>query len=150
MKFLDQLAQQILSKGISPKNLTILLPSDRAKRYLTNALYRANGGPLISPHLFTIDQWVGSLSDKTIVHPTQLLLQLYRVYQEVLKEEALPFEDYLTWGPILLSDFDDVDRYLVDHRQLYQNLASIKALESWQIDEEGYSASQKNSCNFGS
>lgn len=148
MKFLDQLAQQILSKGISPKNLTILLPSDRAKRYLTNALYRANGGPLISPHLFTIDQWVGSLSDKTIVHPTQLLLQLYRVYQEVLKEEALPFEDYLTWGPILLSDFDDVDRYLVDHRQLYQNLASIKALESWQIDEEGYSASQKKFMQF--
>ncbi len=143
MKFLDQLAQDIFSRGIPPKKLTILLPSDRAKRYLINALYKANKGPLISPHILTIDQWVASLCSQDILHPTRSLLELYKVYQEVQKEEALPFEDYLTWGPILLSDFDDVDRYLVDHQQLYKNLASIKALESWQIDEEVYSASQK-------
>jgi hypothetical protein len=148
MKFLDQLAQDILSKGIAPKKLTILLPSDRAKRYLINALFKANGGPLISPTILTIDQWVTSLCSNDIIHPTQSLLELYKVYQTVLKEDALPFEDYLTWGPILLSDFDDVDRYLVDHQQLYQNLASIKALESWQIDEEVYSASQKKFMQF--
>ena len=143
MKFLDQLAKDILQKGHDPKNLTVLLPSERAKRYLLNALYNANNGPLISPHILTIDQWVAALCPQQIMHPTKALLELYKIYQNTLKEEALSFEDYLTWGPILLSDFDDVDRYLVDHQQLYKNLASIKALESWQIDEENYSASQK-------
>ncbi|MEN9969665.1 MAG: hypothetical protein RIR94_1870 [Bacteroidota bacterium] len=143
MKFLDQLAKDILQKGHDPKNLTVLLPSERAKRYLLNALFTANGGPLISPHILTIDQWVATLCAKDILHPTKALLELYKIYQAKFKEEALSFEDYLTWGPILLSDFDDVDRYLVDHQQLYKNLASIKALESWQIDEEAYSASQK-------
>lgn len=143
MKFLDQLALDILQKGHDPKNLTVLLPSERAKRYLLNALYKANNGPLISPHILTIDQWVAALCPQQILHPTKVLLELYKIYQNTLQEEALSFEDYLTWGPILLSDFDDVDRYLVDHQQLYKNLASIKALESWQIDEENYSASQK-------
>ncbi len=143
MKFLDQLAKDILQRGRDPKYLTVLLPSERAKRYLLNALYVANNGPLISPHILTIDQWVDSMCKKQILHSTKILLELYNIYQECFREDALPFEDYLTWGPILLSDFDDVDRYLVDHQQLYKNLASIKALESWQIDEENYSASQK-------
>jgi len=148
MKFLDQLAIKILDKGLSAKSLTVILPSERAKRYLINALFKANEGPLISPNIFTIDQWVEALSNKTILHQTSILLSLYEVYETTLQENALSFEDYLTWGPILLSDFDDVDRYLVDHQQLYQNLASIKALESWQIDEEGYSASQQKFMQF--
>jgi hypothetical protein len=148
MKFLDQLAIKILDKGLSAKSLTVILPSERAKRYLINALFNANEGPLISPNIFTIDQWVEALSNKTILHQTSILLSLYQVYETTLQENALSFEDYLTWGPILLSDFDDVDRYLVDHQQLYQNLASIKALESWQIDEEGYSASQQKFMQF--
>ena len=148
MKFLDQLAIKILDKGLSAKSLTVILPSERAKRYLINALFKANEGPLISPNIFTIDQWVEALSNKTILHQTSILLSLYQVYETTLQENALSFEDYLTWGPILLSDFDDVDRYLVDHQQLYQNLASIKALESWQIDEEGYSASQQKFMQF--
>ena len=148
MKFLDQLAIKILDKGLSAKSLNVILPSERAKRYLINALFNANEGPLISPNIFTIDQWVEALSNKTILHQTSILLSLYQVYETTLQENALSFEDYLTWGPILLSDFDDVDRYLVDHQQLYQNLASIKALESWQIDEEGYSASQQKFMQF--
>jgi ATP-dependent helicase/nuclease subunit B len=148
MKFLDQLAIKILDKGLSAKSLNVILPSERAKRYLINALFKANEGPLISPNIFTIDQWVEALSNKTILHQTSILLSLYEVYETTLQENALSFEDYLTWGPILLSDFDDVDRYLVDHQQLYQNLASIKALESWQIDEEGYSASQQKFMQF--
>jgi ATP-dependent helicase/nuclease subunit B len=125
MKFLDQIAAQILGKGLPPQSITVILPSERAKRYLLNALFKANGGPLISPNIFTIDQWVGALSNKTILHQTSILLSLYQVYEANLQENALSFEDYLTWGPILLSDFDDVDRYLVDHQQLYQNLDSI-------------------------
>ncbi len=102
MKFLDQLAKDILQKGHDPKNLTVLLPSERAKRYLLNALFNANNGPLISPHILTIDQWVAALCPQQIMHPTKALLELYKIYQNTLKEEALSFEDYLTWGPILL------------------------------------------------
>lgn len=143
MKFLDQLASTILQKEISPQHLFVILPSERAKKYLSNALFKLHNGPLISPQIYTIDQWVVRLCDKRIAHPTQVLLMLYGVYQELVQEQALTFDDYLSWGPIMLSDFDDIDRYLIDEQQLYQNLASIKALESWQIEEAEYSDSQK-------
>lgn len=148
MKVLDQLAIEILTKLEKNRDLHVILPSERAKRYLLNALFRQNKGPMLAPNIQTIDQWVTELSPKKIVHPTRVLLMLFEVYQEVLGAEAQPFEEFLSWGTILLSDFDDVDRYLVNEQQLYKNLASIKALESWQIDEESYSASQKKFMAF--
>lgn len=148
MKVLDQLAKEILAKLEKSRDLHVILPSERAKRYLLNALYRQNNGPMLAPVIQTIDQWVTELSPKKIVHPTRVLLLLFEVYQEVLGAEAQPFEEFLSWGTILLADFDDVDRYLVNVEQLYKNLASIKALESWQIDEENYSLSQKKFMAF--
>lgn len=148
MKVLDQLAIEILTRLEKNRDLHVILPSERAKRYLLNALFRQNKGPMLAPNIQTIDQWVTELSPKKIVHPTRVLLMLFEVYQEVLGAEAQPFEEFLSWGTILLSDFDDVDRYLVNEQQLYKNLASIKALESWQIDEESYSASQKKFMAF--
>ena len=148
MKVLDQLAIEILTQLEKNRELHVILPSERAKRYLLNALFRQNKGPMLAPTIQTIDQWVTELSPKKIVHPTRVLLMLFEVYQEVLGAEAQPFEDFLSWGAILLSDFDDVDRYLVNEQQLYKNLASIKALESWQIDEESYSTSQKKFMAF--
>lgn len=143
MKFLDRLAIDLLNNQSKTQEYVVILPSERAKKYLNNALFRANKGPLLSPNIFTIDQWVVALSKKKIQHPTLTLLSLYNVYNALFQEKALSFEDYLSWGPIMLSDFDDIDRYLIDQNQLYQNLSSIKALESWQIDEEEYSESQK-------
>ena len=148
MKVLDKLAIEILAKLGNKQELHIILPSERAKRYLLNALFKQNKGPLLAPTIQTIDQWISELSPKKILHPTRVLLLLFEVYQEVLGAEAQSFEEFLSWGPILMSDFDDVDRYLVNEQQLYKNLASIKALESWQIDEENYSASQKKFMAF--
>jgi len=148
MKTLDQLAEEILARLDKKQAVHVILPSERAKRYLLNALYSQNNGPLLAPHIQTIDQWVTELSPKKILHPTRILLILFEVYQEVLGTEAQSFEEFLSWGPILISDFNDVDRYLVNEKQLYQNLASIKALESWQIDEQQYSLSQKKFMAF--
>lgn len=148
MKVLDKLALEILSHLQNKQELHVILPSERAKRYLLNALFRQNKGPLLAPKIQTIDQWITELSPKKILHPTRVLLTLFEVYQNVLGAEAQSFEEFLSWGPILMSDFDDVDRYLVNEQQLYKNLASIKALESWQIEEENYSVSQKKFMAF--
>ena len=116
MKVLDKLAVEILAQLDNKEALHIILPSERAKRYLLNALYRQHNGPLLAPIIQTIDQWITELSPKQILHPTRVLLSLFEVYQEVLGPEAQSFEEFLSWGPILMSDFDDVDRYLVNEQ----------------------------------
>ena len=92
MKVLDKLALEILAHLQNKQELHVILPSERAKRYLLNALFRQNKGPLLAPKIQTIDQWITELSPKKILHPTRVLLTLFEVYQNVLGAEAQSFE----------------------------------------------------------
>ncbi|MEY4288438.1 MAG: hypothetical protein RLZZ30_526 [Bacteroidota bacterium] len=141
MTFIDKLAKKILSEYSNLEELVVVLPSERAIKYLGNSLYKQNQGPLIAPEMITIDRWVRS-QFPGIIDPTRLLLVLFESYLETEEGKDSTFEAFLTWGATLLSDFSDLDRYLVDQSQLFKNLKSIKELESWQIDEEDYSESQ--------
>jgi CRISPR/Cas system-associated exonuclease Cas4 (RecB family) len=141
MKFIDNLARKILDDYSQLEQLVVILPSERAVKYLGNSLYKLNGGPLIAPEMLTIDRWVRAQFNQ-IIDPTRLLIVLFKGYLQTEEGKNESFESFLTWGATLLSDFNDLDRYMVDQDQIFKNLKSIKELESWQIDEENYSESQ--------
>lgn len=141
MKLIDNLARKILDDYTQLEELVVILPSERAIKYLGNALFKLNNGPLIAPEMLTIDRWIKSQFNE-IIDPTRLLLVLFESYLKTEEGKGQSFESFLTWGSILLSDFNDLDRYMIDQKQIFKNLKSIKELESWQIDEEKYSESQ--------
>jgi CRISPR/Cas system-associated exonuclease Cas4 (RecB family) len=141
MKFIDNLARKILDDYTQLEELVVILPSERAVKYLGNALFNLNNGPLIAPEMLTIDRWIKSQFNE-IIDPTRLLLVLFESYLKTEEGKGQSFESFLTWGSILLSDFNDLDRYMINQEQIFKNLKSIKELESWQIDEEKYSESQ--------
>lgn len=147
MKFLQQLARQIKSKKYDLRSLTIILPSERATKYLAEALLAEFGKPIFSPEITTIDRWVKKHS-KPIIDNTRLLIRLFEMYRETDEGRFETFEEFTTWGSMLLSDFDDIDRYMLDYTQVFKNLKAIKELESWKIDEEKFSASQKKFMEF--
>ena len=39
------------------------------------------------------------------------------------------FDDFLYWGEMLLNDFNDVDKYLVDARDLFRNVYDYRSLD---------------------
>ena len=41
------------------------------------------------------------------------------------------FDLFLKWSSMMLNDFNDIDRSLVDAKSVYSNLKSIKELENW-------------------
>lgn len=141
MKFIDNLARKILDDYTQLEQLVVILPSERAVKYLGNSLYKLNGGPLIAPEMLTIDRWVRAQFNQ-IIDPTRLLIVLFESYLQTDEGKGQSFESFLTWGATLLSDFNDLDRYMIDQDQIFKNLKSIKELESWHIDEENYSESQ--------
>lgn len=42
----------------------------------------------------------------------------------------------MKWGQILLQDFNEVDRYLVDATGLYQNVAAIQEVNHWSLNSD--------------
>jgi RecB family exonuclease len=147
MKFLKQLAVHIKDKNYDLRSLSIILPSERATKYLAEALLKEYGKPIFSPEISTIDRWVKKHS-KPIIDNTRLLIRLFEMYRETDEGRFETFEEFTTWGSMLLSDFDDIDRYMLDYTQVFKNLKAIKELESWKIDEEKLSASQKKFMEF--
>jgi RecB family exonuclease len=147
MKFLKQLAAHIKDKNYDLRSLSIILPSERATKYLAEALLAEYGKPIFSPEIMTIDRWVKKHS-KPIIDNTRLLIRLFEMYRETDEGRFETFEEFTTWGSMLLSDFDDIERYMLDYTQVFKNLKAIKELESWKIDEEKLSASQKKFMEF--
>lgn len=152
MRFVTKLAEFIHENNFNLRQLVVVLPSERAVRYLADALVKHYQRPIFSPKITTINRWIKENSPK-IIDKTRLLLALYEIHLELEKldptiQNEESFESFMTWGTMVLSDFDDIERYLLDVKQVFKNLRSIKELESWQIDENEYSKSQKRFLEF--
>ncbi|MFA5574658.1 MAG: PD-(D/E)XK nuclease family protein [Brumimicrobium sp.] len=130
-KFIDKIAQYIYENDLPLEDLTIVLPSQRARKYLQKALFETYKKPIFSPNITTISYWIQNLSDYTVIDSTQALFKLYEIHLKVDKEEQQSFDEFLKWGQILLSDFDEIDRYLINSKDLFKNLAEIKEIENW-------------------
>ena len=147
MNFTDRLAHFIKEKDFDLRKLVIILPSERASKYLVKSLVSVYEKPIFSPKITTIDRWVKRYS-LPIIDKTRLLLYLFEIYQKTPEGKEATFEDFLTWGTMLLSDFEDIDRYMLDHAQVFKNLKAIKELESWNIDDDKLSVSQQKFMEF--
>lgn len=145
--FTEKIADFVFEKDFDLHQLVIILPSERAVKYVAKALVARYQKPIFSPEITTINRWVKKYVPP-VIDKTRLLLLLFEMYQETEEGKNAVFEDFLNWGTILLSDFDDLDRYLLNHNQVFRNLKAIKELESWKIDEQQYSASQLKFMEF--
>ena len=50
------------------------------------------------------------------------------------------FDEFLHWSNVLLHDFNDIDRSLVDAKSIYTNLKNVKELENWSVENWSFSA----------
>ncbi|MCO5260210.1 MAG: PD-(D/E)XK nuclease family protein [Crocinitomicaceae bacterium] len=137
MNFTDKIAAYIKEEGLIHKDLIVVLPSQRAKKYLSASLFDLYKKPILSPQLITMDALIRSNSNRTILDKTRLLVKLFSIQLEIAKSDVdHSFDDFLEWGSILLSDFDELDRYLVGATTTFKDLHNIKELEYWKIDTD--------------
>ena len=149
MKFTDRIADYIVEEQLDLQHLTIVLPSERAKKYIAASLFRKFQRPILAPEMITIDRWVRDLSDKTVIDKTRALVRLFSVQLENLtNDKDASFDEFLSWGMTLLSDFDELDRYLLSSEQVFKNLSDIKEIENWSFDSETLSEGQKRFMEF--
>ncbi|MFO0494612.1 MAG: PD-(D/E)XK nuclease family protein [Flavobacteriia bacterium] len=149
MKFTDQIALYIKENKLNPRNLTIVLPSERAKKYIASSMFTLEGKPLLAPEMVTIDKWVRSFSDRTVIDRTRTLIRLFKIQlANPTDPKDVSFDEFMAWGNILLSDFDEIDRYKLDSKDVFKNLASIKEIESWSFAQEELTEGQKRFMQF--
>ena len=149
MNFIQKVANYIFDEKLELQHLTVVLPSERAKKYLTSALFTVYGKPIIAPEIVTMDRWVKSYSSESVIDKTRALIRLFEIQLKDAKTiEDHSFDEFLTWGNILLADYNEIDRYLLDADQVFRNLADIKEIEQWSFGEAELTESQKRFMEF--
>lgn len=136
--FLKWAANKICETGLENMISTaVVLPSRRACSVLTQYLMESYPEQaFLLPEVISINEFWTRLSGFAVPDSDILLLELYEIYQKHWPEE-ISFEDFLPWGKMMLSDFDEIDKYNVDAKKLFTIVQDIKEIdEHFKIDEE--------------
>jgi len=146
--FLEETLISILKKHSDVSALTFILPSKQTCGFLRNYLRKNIDKTIFAPKIISIEEFVEELSDLKIIKPSELLFKSYDVYLNLDSiEEKDDFETYTTWISTLLSDFNEIDRYLIDPKPFFSYLSSIQDINHWYLKGEK-SALIENYLNF--
>ncbi|HNX44921.1 MAG TPA: PD-(D/E)XK nuclease family protein [Bacteroidales bacterium] len=147
--FLQQLADELFDTyGEEVSKLCLVFPNRRAGLYFRRYLAGRISKPLWSPAIYSIEDFVALKSGLQIVGQPALLINLYTLYFSLLGEKARPLKDFITWGSRLLSDFDEIDQYLVDGVSVFSYLTEAKAIEHWNPDGKALTDFEKSYLEF--
>ncbi|MBW6500555.1 MAG: PD-(D/E)XK nuclease family protein [Bacteroidales bacterium] len=127
--FLESIARSLHSEfGRNLSRHCLVFPSRRAGLYFLKYLSSEIEKPVWAPSVLTINELFQSFSTLQIAGNETLLFELYRVYRRIRKTPE-SFDDFYFWGGMLINDFDDIDKYLVDASQLFRNVLDIKNID---------------------
>jgi hypothetical protein len=129
-------------------SLCIILPNKRGALYLKQHLASVFKKTIWLPTIISAEDLVSQLSGLEQADSVDLICDLYVAYCSVLKDKAEPFDAFAKWGNLMLQDFNEADRYLVDTNALYQNLKEIKEIENWSLSSNELTPTQKDYINF--
>ncbi|HEV8515582.1 MAG TPA: PD-(D/E)XK nuclease family protein, partial [Cyclobacteriaceae bacterium] len=128
--FLQELAQEIYSSHADLSKITVVFPNRRATLYFRKYLGELISKPVFSPKLLTFEDFVLGLSPLRVLDKLDLVYRLHQSYKETMGLEAEPFDQFFMWGEMLLRDFDETDRYMIDAKMLFADLSSLKELDA--------------------
>src|SRR5450759_3900756 len=127
--FLENIAQSLHAEfGNSLNRHCLVFPNRRAGLYFLKYLAALIKKPVWSPSILTINELFRSSSSLQTAGNEILLFELYKVYRN-LKKQNESFGDFYYWGDMLLNEFDDVDKYLVNASLLFHNVLDIKNID---------------------
>lgn len=116
--------------------------------FLKKHLAAAYGKTIWLPTIMSAEDLIGELSGLQVLQETELICNLYESYRHQLGEEAEPFESFAKWGQIILQDFNEIDRYLADAKNVYENLRDIKEIENWSLSQTDLTSQQEKYLRF--
>ena len=127
--FLKQVAKLYYGRyGADVGRVMFVFPNRRSGVFFRKYLLETALKPICSINIVTINELFCKLNSKQAADPIRLLFLLYNIYirQSGASET---FDDFIHWGKMLLNDFDDIDKFLVDAKQLFTNVTDLNTIE---------------------
>jgi len=147
--FLKDLAQIYCRRGIaSLHDITFVFPSKRAgnffTRYLTNEINKQTSAgenactALLLPQVYTITDFIEHISGCVTDNRIDMIMLLYQEYCRLQPDGVQPpeFDSFYSWADMVLADFNEVDMYMAEPRELFKNLSDYKNIQTDYLTDE--------------
>lgn len=113
----------------STDQLIIVLPTRRSGHFLKQYLSDYYSKAVWAPEILTINEWISADSSRRIAESPETLFDLYLIYKQV-QPNYVSLDEFIQWGEIILNDFDEIDKNLIDASQLFRNIIDYQELQS--------------------
>ena len=148
--FLRQVARRIADTHPHDTDRVLVVMNNRRSLRFFQRQFNGLGRPLFLPKTMVIDDLVAELGGLEVVPNEFLLFELYRIHTEIGGEERKykTFDEFISFGDLMLSDFSELDQYCVDARDLFGNLHDLKGIGEWDIEGAELSPFQRDYLTF--
>ncbi len=112
----------------------MVFPNRRPVYFLRKYLAEEAGKPLLMPAMYSITDFFRKQTRKAELPAHDKVFLLYRAYKTVGNRAGWKihsFSRFLSWSSILLKDFEEADKFLVDVPRLFQTIAGHKEIDEW-------------------
>ena len=146
--FIEYIGDILLDQIAIGNDPLLILPNKRPVAYLQKYMASKSTQPIWFPKIYTIEDYVLSITKMQLADPIYTAHSLYEIYTEALQDQADAFDDFIKWWNLLISDFNDIDMYMVDSKQLFNYINEAKAIEHWNPGEEAPTKLQQHYLSF--
>ena len=134
--FISRVVEDVFSKQKNYDKLIFVLPSQRSCVFLKEEILKSLPTSSFLPKIISIENYIQEIADISLIDNTQLLFEFYSIYlQNIPKENIESFDSFSQWATIALQDFNEIDSYLVNSEDFFNNLRDLKRLDEWFQDK---------------
>ncbi|MEO8934373.1 MAG: PD-(D/E)XK nuclease family protein [Xanthomarina sp.] len=134
--FIYEVLKELQQKTEDISSLTFVLPSKRAGVFLKNQIPQVWEQTVFSPEIISIEEFTSELSELKPISNTELLFEFYSVYIKLTpKIEQDSFESFSKWAQLIIQDFNEIDRYLIPQKEIFNYLSAIQDINHWSLEE---------------
>ena len=129
--FLNHVARDLMLRfGNDMTKVCVVFPNKRARLFINEEFLSLSTAPMWAPEYATIAELFESIIGDNVAAGISANCILYYIYKELIGEKAESLDKFWGWGEIILSDFDDIDKHLVDADALFLNAKELEAMDS--------------------
>ncbi|MBT8246138.1 MAG: PD-(D/E)XK nuclease family protein [Winogradskyella sp.] len=135
--FIEHVLSDLKVNNIDFSNIIFVLPSKRAGVFIKSKLKNYICQTNFAPEILSIEDFVKELSQLNQVSGVELLFQFYDSYKKITDSSKIEsFESFSKWAQILIQDFNEIDRYLITPKTIFEYLSAIQELNHWSLEEQ--------------
>ncbi|MGY0408565.1 MAG: PD-(D/E)XK nuclease family protein, partial [Polaribacter sp.] len=129
--FISETLDDILKTTPSFENVLFVVPSQRAKIFVKQALKDKIPVGFL-PEMQNIEKFIRQISGIEKVDNIQLLFYFYEIYKSV-EEHPDSFDVFSSWAFTVLQDFNEIDQHLINTKDIFVYLRDIQRLKKWSV-----------------